>query len=75
MIEPNMKMETRIWHHLEENGSINSLEAIREYGCTRLSQYILLLRKRGLKVVDEWEQTTNRYGEQVHYKRYFIEED
>ena len=68
-----MKMETRIWKHLEEYGNITSWEAIKEYGCTRLSQYILLLRKRGLNVTDIWEHTQNRYGQPVKYKKYILE--
>lgn len=70
-----MKMETRIWQHLEKTGSITSWEAIKEFGCTRLSQYILLLRKRGLKVTDVWEHTQNRYGQRVKYKKYILEKE
>ena len=68
-----MKMETRIWKHLEQHGSITSWEAIKEYGCTRLSQYILLLRKRNLNITDTWEHTKNRYRQSVKYKKYILE--
>lgn len=68
-----MKMETRILKHLEQHGSITSWEAIKEYGCTRLSQYILLLRKRNLNITDTWEHTKNRYGQSVKYKKYILE--
>ena len=68
-----MKMETRIWQHLENNGSITSWFAIKEFGCTRLSQYILLLRRRNLNITDTWEHTKNRYGQPVKYKKYILE--
>ena len=38
-------MLDRILKHLDNYGSITSWEAIKEYGCTRLSQYILLAKK------------------------------
>lgn len=45
-------MKDRILRHLEKYGSITSWEAIKEYGCTRLSQYIYLLRNEGYLVID-----------------------
>lgn len=68
-----MSMETRILLHLEKNGSITSWFAIKEFGCTRLSQYILLLRRRNLNITDTWEHTKNRYGQPVKYKKYILE--
>ena len=68
-----MRMEDRILEHLEKYGSITSWFAIKEYGCTRLSQYILLLRKRNLNITDTWEHTKNRYGQSVKYKKYILE--
>lgn len=68
-----MKMETRILNHLEKHGYITTWEAIENYGCTRLSQYILLLRKKNLKVIDTWEHSKNRYGKSVKYKKYILE--
>lgn len=70
-----MKMETRIWQHLENTGSITSWEAIKEFGCTRLSHYIYVLRRRGLNVTDVWEHTKNRYGQPVKYKKYILEKE
>lgn len=65
-------MKARILRHLEKYGSITSWEAIKEYGCTRLSQYIYLLRNEGYLVIDSWEKATNRFGEPVHFKVYVI---
>lgn len=66
-------MEERILNHLIENGSITTWEAIKEYGCTRLSQYIYLLRNRHFPIVDKWEHSKNRYGEKVSFKKYILE--
>ena len=65
-------MEDRILKHLQDNGSITSWEAIKEYACTRLSHYIWLLRKQNYNITDETIKTTNRYGDAVHYKRYYL---
>ncbi len=65
-------MEERILNHLQIYGSITSWEAIKEYGCTRLSHYIWILRK-DMKIVDKWVQTTNRYGDKIKYKKYMLE--
>lgn len=46
-------MLDRILRHLDDYGSITSWEAIKEYGCTRLSQYILLAKKLGYSIGDE----------------------
>lgn len=66
-------MEDRILKHLIMNGSITTWEAIKEYGCTRLSHYIYVLRKEHF-IVDEWIHTTNRYGDKVKYKKYILAE-
>lgn len=63
-------MYERILRHLQEYGSITSYEAIKEYGCTRLSQYIYLLRKNGYIVESVTESSLNHYGEKTHYSRY-----
>ena len=65
-------MKDRILRHLEKYGSITSWEAVKEYGCTRLSQYIYLLRNEGYQIADSWEKSTNRFGEPVHFKVYVI---
>lgn len=64
----------RIKNHLETYGSITSWEAIKEYGCTRLSQYIYLLRKNGFKISSQNETVINRFGDKVNYFRYKLGE-
>lgn len=58
-----------ILKHLEDYGSITSWEAIKEYGCTRLSAVIYDLRKV-YDIESELETSTNRYGKEVRYAKY-----
>lgn len=66
-------MEDRILNHLKTYGSITTWEAIKEYGCTRLSHYIWVLRSANYDIKDEWIHTKNRYGDKVQYKKYILE--
>ena len=66
-------MKERILRHLEDYGTITSWEAIQEYGCTRLSHYIYLLRKDGHHITGKDEPFTNRYGEKSSFTRYRLE--
>ena len=67
-----MKQRDRIERHLLDYGHITSLEAIYEYGCTRLSEYIRQLRfEYNIKSV--WHKGVNRYGEKTRYVEYVLE--
>jgi superfamily II helicase len=48
--------------HLEEFGEITSLQAITDYGATRLSDIIYRLRRKGMNIVTIPKELTNRYG-------------
>ena len=67
-------MKEIILEHLQEHGSITSLEAIDKYKCTRLSHYIYLLRKDGHTILSEdvsfIHSITGRKGQ---YARYILE--
>lgn len=65
-----MGQKDRVLHHLQEHGSISSLEAFTEYGITRLSARIWDLRHDGHFIVSEVETVENRFGEPVTYARY-----
>ena len=66
-------MLNRVINYMREFGSITTFEAFTDLGTTRLSEYIRQARLT-LNVKDKWEQTTNRWGKKVEYKRYWIEE-
>lgn len=67
-------MKNRILNYMLEFGSITQLEANRDLGCSRLSEYIRQLRKE-LLIDDIWEKGQNRWGEKTNWKRYFIRKD
>lgn len=64
-------MRGRVLKYMIENDSITTFEAFTELGCTRLSEYIRQLKKTH-KIDDEWLHTTNKYGEKIKYKRYWL---
>ncbi len=66
-------MKDRILHHLQQWGSITTMEAVKKYGCLLLPHYIWLLRHEDkLNIQDEWIKTTNRFGDKIKFKRFWI---
>lgn len=63
-----------IIRYLKDHGSITQLDAIREFGCMRLAARIAVLKKRGLKIRRELEESRNRYGDIIRYARYFLDD-
>lgn len=66
-------MRERVLQYIKDFGSITTYEAFIELGCSRLSEYIRQLKKEYM-IVDEWIATTNRYGEKVKFKKYWLED-
>lgn len=63
----------RVLKYMQDFGSITSLDAIREFGNTRLSASIWLLRHEDRIEIDSiFESSLNRYGERVAYARYYL---
>lgn len=62
----------RTLRFMVENGSITSLQAISEFGCTRLADVIFKIRRRGIDVKTETISVKNRYGETAHVARYSL---
>lgn len=67
-------MENRVLNYMLEFGSITTKQAFEDLGCSRLSEYIRRLRTKMI-IEDEIVTGTNRYGEKVFWKKYFIKED
>lgn len=59
---------------MREEGSITSMDAIREFGATRLSAIIFSLREQGYDIETHMEVGKNRYGHTVEYARYVLNE-
>ena len=69
-----MKQCEIVLRHMEELGSITSLEAMQEYGIMRLASRITDLKKAGYPIRREMVTRKNRYGETVTLARYSIAE-
>jgi hypothetical protein len=65
----------KILRHLREQGSITSLEAIKEYGILRLASRIADLKKQGYKIKSYTETGKNRYEETTRYSVYELIEE
>lgn len=65
----------KILRHMEDYGSISSLEAVNEYGIMRLASRISDLKRQGYPVTREMVAGKNRYGETVTYARYSLQKD
>lgn len=61
--------------YIKEHGSITTLQAFRDIGCTRLASRINDLKNEGYRFRDEFVTRKNRYGVKVSYKKYYLEED
>ena len=74
-MEGNIKLSQcdKIIRHLQDHGSITSLEAINEYGILRLASRVNDLRRRGLNIVGETKTGRNRYNEKTSFKVYRLE--
>ena len=58
--------------HLKNHGSITSMEAIDNYGATRLSAIIFNLRKEGYSIDTLDIKGVDRYGNSVVYGKYVL---
>ena len=70
-----MTKTEKIKNHLKSIGHITSLEAIEEYGATRLSAIIFNLRKMGMNIRTEKIDFTDRFGSKSSYGKYILEEN
>lgn len=70
-----MTHEQLVLRHLIDFGSITTWEAFKEYGNTRLSAYILILRKKGYNIQTDYITSKNRYGNASTYAKYLLIEN
>lgn len=68
--EKEMTQYKAVLEHLKTKGSLSSLQAIRLYGCTRLSARILEYKKQGYKFETTYKTTKNRFGYYCSYAVY-----
>lgn len=67
--------EERVLEYMQRFGYITTLDAFNDLGITRLSAKIFNLRKAGYEIPDETIKVKNRFGEEVHVKKYMLAED
>lgn len=67
-----MTQNERVLRHLEDYGSITSLEAMKEYGIMRLASRISDLKRQGVVIEKEMVTAQNRYGEPTSFARYSL---
>lgn len=64
----------KVLDYIHCNGSITPLDALREFGCMRLSGRIYDLKNNGYDIVSTIESNKNKYGDTVRYARYKLRE-
>lgn len=57
---------------LKSNASISSMEAIQNFGATRLSAIIFNLRKAGYDIETVRCEGTDRFGNKMQFARYYL---
>ena len=62
----------KILRHLEDHGSITTLDAFRDYGILRLASRMNDLKREGYSIKSEIMTGENRYGEKVRYSVYTL---
>lgn len=69
-----MSQNKKILEYMQRHGAITPVEAIREFGCMRLSARIHDLRAEGHNVRSEMVNGKNRDGDPVRYARYWVDD-
>lgn len=64
----------RIIQYMKDFGSITTLQAFTDLGCTRLASRVNDLRNQGYDIKSEFVSGKNRYDETVSYKKYYLGE-
>lgn len=62
----------RILEYMKTHKGITCKECQRDIGTTELRKRICDLKDKGYKIIDQWEEGTNRVGNPTRYKRYFL---
>lgn len=68
----NQTQEERVLDWMKRNGEITSATAYNELGVIQLPKRIWNLKRRGYKMVTEWREGKNRYGNKVRFCVYSL---
>ena len=66
-----MTQHEAILKYIDDFGSITPMEAFQEYGITKLATRISELKKLGYEFTTLMVTENNRYGQPVHFARYW----
>jgi hypothetical protein len=67
-----MNKTTAVLQWLQSHASISSMEAIKQFGATRLSAIIFNLRKRGYNIETVMVDGRDRFGNPTRFARYYL---
>lgn len=65
----------QVLDYMRRFGSITQFEALRDIGCMRLASRISDLRGQGYAIGRRMKTMKNRYGKDVSFAEYYLEED
>lgn len=65
----------KVLDYMRQFGSITQMEAIRDIGCMRLASRINDLREQGYAIGRRMKTGKNRYGDNIYFAEYYLEED
>ena len=68
-----MTQEKAVLLHLQTKGSLTQAQAVRLYGCYRLSAKILEFRKQGYNIETQYKTGKTRYGTHTTYANYILQ--
>ena len=64
----------RIDKYIKDFGSITGYECVVDLGVLKFSARLTEMAQRDFPIKSKWEQSKNRYGQPVRYKRYYYDE-
>ena len=65
----------KILEYMKRFGSITQLDALRDIGCMRLASRISDLKYQGYAIGRRMKTGKNRYGDDITFAEYYLEED
>ena len=65
----------KVLEYMRQFGSITQLQALSDIGRMRLASRISDLRHRGYAIGRRMKTSKNRYGDDVYFAEYYLEED
>lgn len=71
-MQGSMNKHKAVLQWLQTHASISSMEAIKEFGATRLSAIVFNLRKRGYDIETVMVDGRDRFGNPMRFARYYL---